>query len=74
MGAAHHDLVDEVDDSRCRLLRLQLGEYVALVVGLVGRLARDESEASAEKLKRIKLECNYVGFILNLSYIFVRIL
>ena len=48
---AHHDLVDEVDNRRGRLLRLELREYVALVVGLVGRLSRDESEAAAAKNK-----------------------
>lgn len=49
VGAAHHDLVDEVDDRRGRLLGLQFREYVALVVGLVGWLAGHESEAAAGK-------------------------
>lgn len=42
------DFVDEVDDRRRRLVRLQFGEDVALIVRAAGRFLRDETEDSAE--------------------------
>ena len=45
----HHDFGDKVDDGRGRLLGFQLGENVALVVGLARRFSSDKSKAATEK-------------------------
>jgi len=59
-STTHHDLGDEVDDGRGRLLGFKLSKYVALVVGFTGWLPCHKSKAAAEKKVSFSRSCSLV--------------
>ena len=51
VGAGHHDVGDEVDDGRRRLVGVVLGEQMALVVAARWTLLSDETEHTPGKVE-----------------------